>query len=90
MSLVQTVSATEFKAKCLDLPDRASDRQITQLQITRLGRVVAVVTPPPIATDALNRVHGCLKGSVLVPDTIDLTDAVLDDPLAAQEGTLHA
>ncbi len=40
------VTASEFKAKCLALFDRVRDRGET-IDVTKRGRVVARVVPPP-------------------------------------------
>ena len=85
----ETVSATEFKAKCLDLLDQVGARQIGRLEITKHGKVVAVLVPPPSRKEAVQQLHGFLRGSVLVPEGCDLTAPVLDEPLDAELGKLH-
>ena len=85
-----TVSATEFKAKCLDLLDQVGSRQIRRLEITKRGKVVAVLIPPATRDDDAQELHGFLRGSVVVPDGVDLTAPVLDDALHAELGSLHA
>lgn len=87
---METVSATEFKAKCLDLLDQVGARQIGRLEITKRGKVVAVLIPPPSQEEAVRQLHGFLRGSVVVPDEVDLTAPVLDEPLDAERGSLHA
>ena len=87
---LETVSATEFKAKCLDLLDQVGARQIGRLEITKHGKVVAVLIPPASREEAALQLHGFLRGSVIVPDGVDLTAPVLDDPLDAELGGLHA
>ena len=84
-----TVSATEFKAKCLDLLDQVGTRQIGRLEITKHGKVVAVLIPPPSREEAVQQLHGFLRGSVLVPEGLDLTTPVLEEPLDAELGGLH-
>lgn len=85
----ETVSATEFKAKCLDLLDQVGARQIGRLEITKHGKVVAVLIPPSSREEAVRQLHGFLRGSVLVPEGLDLTAPVLDEPLNAELGRLH-
>ena len=85
----EMVSATEFKAKCLDLLDQVSARQIGRLEITKHGKIVAVLIPPPSREEAVQQLHGFLRGSVLVPKGLDLTAPVLDEPFNAQLGSLH-
>ncbi len=87
---MNTVSATEFKARCLDLLDQVGTRQIGSLGITKRGKVVAVLVPPPNTADAVRQLHGFLRGTVLVPEGVDLTAPVLDGPLDADGGSLHA
>jgi len=86
----ETVSATEFKAKCLDLLDQVGARQIKRLEITKHGKVVAVLIPPANQKEAVLQLHGFLRGSVVVPDEVDLTAPVLDEALDAEMGRLHA
>jgi len=55
-----TIAAGEFKAKCLKLLDQvAAERQT--LIITKHGKPVAQVIPPP----AQENIVGSMKGSVL-------------------------
>ena len=70
---MDTVSATEFKAKCLNLLDQVGTRQIGSLSITKHGKVVAVLMPPPGTEDAVRQLHGLLHGTVMVPEGVDLT-----------------
>lgn len=86
----ETVSATEFKAKCLDLLDQVSARQIGRLEITKRGKVVAILIPPTLHDDAVRQLHGFLRGSVFMPEGADLTAPVLDEPLDAELGRLDA
>ncbi len=82
----ETVSATEFKAKCLDLLDRVSARQIERLEITKRGKLVAILIPPASQREAVEQLHGFLRGSVMVPEAVDLTAPVLDEALNAESG----
>ena len=41
------------------------------------------------ATVPAAQLHGFLRGSVVVPPEIDLTDPVTEDAFAAQEGKIH-
>jgi antitoxin (DNA-binding transcriptional repressor) of toxin-antitoxin stability system len=79
MSKHETVSATEFKAKCLELFDRLRDREIDRIEVTKRGRVVAVVRAPEATADAIGRLHGFQRGSVTVPPDFDWTAPVLDE-----------
>jgi antitoxin (DNA-binding transcriptional repressor) of toxin-antitoxin stability system len=83
-----TITASEFKAKCLDLLDRLAARKLTRLYITKRGRIVAVVTPPD-NTEDLGDLHGFMRGSVVAPDEFDFTAPALDEPLIADQGRIH-
>lgn len=85
---LETVSVTEFKAKCLDLLDQVGTRQIGRLEITKRGKVAAILIPPATQQEALQQLHGFLRGSVIVPAGADLTVPVLDEPLNAESGEL--
>ncbi|WP_137123975.1 type II toxin-antitoxin system Phd/YefM family antitoxin [Roseomonas sp. HF4] len=88
MGEVCEVNATEFKAKCLDLLDQVNNGTIARLDVTKRGRVVAVVTKPP-ATSA-GDLHGFLRGSVIIPPDLDLTAPTGGDaPTDAELGILH-
>ena len=89
MSAVQTYTATEFKAKCLDILDRLAAHKLTQVTITKRGKAVAVLTPPDDPQSAVRRLHGFMRGSVVAPPDFDFTAPVLDEPLSAAEGALH-
>jgi hypothetical protein len=65
--LAPTITASEFKAKCLDLFDQLAARKLNRLYITKRGRIVAIVTPPD-NTEELSDLHGFMRGSVVAPD----------------------
>ena len=85
----QTISATEFKAKCLDILDRLSAHEIDEFIITKRGKTVAVMSPPKSATEMVRTLHGFMRGSVIVPQDLDLTAPVSDEDFDAQSGLLH-
>ncbi|MGH7016077.1 MAG: hypothetical protein ACRED8_03215 [Caulobacteraceae bacterium] len=74
-------TATEFKAKCLEILDRLAAREIAAAVITKRGRPVAIVAPPPVAADAADRLHGWMAGEAQIPPGLDLTR-----PLAGRQG----
>lgn len=84
-----TISASEFKAKCLDLLDRVGRRELPRLTITKRGTPVAILTPPPAEETGIDELYGCLRGTVIIPADIDLTDPVVDEPFSAAEGKIH-
>jgi prevent-host-death family protein len=84
-----TISATEFKAKCLDLLDRVGRGELPRLIVTKRGTPVAVVTPPPVEDVQIERLLGWMRGSVIIPPDFDLTEPFCDEPFAAEEGELY-
>ena len=89
MPATQTISASEFKAKCLDILDRLADRTLERVVITKRGRVVATLIPPEDAAAAVQEIHGFMRGSVALPPGFDLTAPVADESFAAEHGELH-
>ncbi|AMK23255.1 MULTISPECIES: type II toxin-antitoxin system Phd/YefM family antitoxin [Sphingomonadaceae] len=85
----ETYGAADFKTNCLAILDRLARHDVDQVTITKRGRAVAVLTPPPSTTDAIEGLHGFMRGSVSVPTGVDLLAPVLDEPLNAQDGKLH-
>ncbi|MGE0715251.1 MAG: type II toxin-antitoxin system Phd/YefM family antitoxin [Alphaproteobacteria bacterium] len=83
------MTATDFKARCLEVFDQLSTRKLARVTITKRGRPVAVLIPPATAaSDAIDRIHGAMRGSVVIPAGADLTKPALDEPLWAEDGML--
>jgi prevent-host-death family protein len=85
----RTISASEFKAKCLDILDRIRSRDLECVVVTKRGVPVAVLVPPSADALEVGRLHGFLRGSVVVPPEIDLTAPIADEAFAADEGAIH-
>jgi prevent-host-death family protein len=83
------ISASEFKATCLELLDRIAARKITRLVVTKRGRPVAVLTPPESPRAAAEGLFGALAGSVVAPSGFDFAAPVLDEELFAAGGRVH-
>jgi prevent-host-death family protein len=83
------IAASEFKAKCLDLMDQLAARKLDRIIVTKRGRPVAVLTPPPTPEEVAEGLFGCLKGRMVAPADFDFTAPVLDEPLNAAEGRLY-
>jgi prevent-host-death family protein len=62
---VKTLSATEFKAKCLRILDELDPKGIV---VTKRGRPVAKVIPVSTVKNA--KFYGCMKGKVIVKGNI--------------------
>ena len=89
MSASKTISATEFKATCLDLLDRLNQGEWDRVEVTKRGRVVAILTAPPTQAEAVAGLHGFMRGSVVMPEGVDLTAPILDEPFVAASGLPH-
>jgi prevent-host-death family protein len=74
----RTVSASDFKAKCLKILDRIHSRELERVVVTKRGVPVAVLVPPPVDALEVERLHGFLRGSVVVPPGLDLTAPIAD------------
>jgi prevent-host-death family protein len=83
------IAASKFKAKCLELMDQLAERKLNRIVVTKRGRPVAVLTPPPTPEEAADAFFGFMKGTVGAPEDFDFTEPVLDEPLDAAEGRLH-
>ena len=85
---MQTIlTASEFKATCLDIFDRVADGTLESVTITKRGRVVGVLHPPAAAIEPAS-VFGHLRGSVVMPAELDLT-APTAEAFDAASGRLH-
>jgi prevent-host-death family protein len=85
----ETISASKFKAKCLEILSRLSTRNLTRVTITKHGRPVAVLTPPDDAAESVRHIYGFMKGSVVGLEDYDLTEPILDEPFSAETGDIH-
>jgi len=86
---VLVIGASEFKAKCLELMDRLVAGKLTEIVVTKHGRAVAVLQPPPAPQQVAGRFFGFMRGRVTAPEGFDFTAPVLDEPLDADDGRLH-
>jgi prevent-host-death family protein len=87
MAITETISASEFKAKCLNILDRVASHEVDRVIITKRGKTVGVLLPPE--TVAVQDLYGSMRGSVIIPEDFDLTEPVLDEPSDAEEGIWH-
>jgi prevent-host-death family protein len=87
----KTVSVTEFKAKCLGLIDGVNSKRLQRVTIVKRGRVVAALVPaaPKAAKKSKPFAHGFLKGSVVIPEGLDLTKPTFEGEIDAEKGILH-
>lgn len=82
-----TISASEFKARCLTLFDQLADRKLRRVIVTKRGKPVAELVPP---SQQVPDPWGALRGTVTVAPGVDLTAPILDeDEFDAAKGILH-
>jgi prevent-host-death family protein len=86
---MQTITATEFKAHCLDVLDRVNSGEIEEVAITKRGKVVARLLPPPLDAEAVAALFGAMAGTVTMDDDCDLTEPVFEGVINAAEGIIH-
>ena len=85
MAACRIFRASEFKAKCLDIRDRIYCRELERVVVTKRGSFV----PSPAQAVEVERLHGFLRGSVVVPPEVDLTAPIADEAFAADDGAIH-
>ena len=84
MTTNQVINVTEFKAKCLSLFDEVEAGKIS-ITVTRRGRVVGVISPPPIK-QKFKSTRGSwagkmeIVGDIVNIDMSDLWDVANDGP----------
>jgi prevent-host-death family protein len=84
-----SISASDFKATCLEIIKQLGDGTLERVVITRRGKPVAVLTPPVSHADAVRNLHGFMRGSVTLPDDRERMPAAVDDRFDAEDGILH-
>jgi antitoxin (DNA-binding transcriptional repressor) of toxin-antitoxin stability system len=77
------INVTDFKAKCLTVFKELEARRYEKVVVTRRGRPIAQLTP---AVKEVPDLYGCMKGSVIIPPGVDLTEPVLEDIPEAESG----
>ena len=84
-----SINVTEFKAKCLQIFDQLEAHELDGVTITRHGKVVGVLAPPPPDRPSFEQWADSMRGSVVIPEGFDLTAPVCDEPWDAEQGILH-
>jgi hypothetical protein len=80
---VLEINVTDFKAKCLTLFKELEARRFDRVVVTRRGKAIAELTP---AQGDIPDPYGALKGRVIIPPGVDLTEPVLEDIPEAESG----
>lgn len=73
------MSITEFKAKCLELIDKLSRGEIDEIDVTKRGRKVAVVSPPKPTREEILSSYGSMRGRVHIPEGVDIVGPIAAD-----------
>ena len=84
----EVMSATEFKARCLELLDQVAAGSVDRVVITKRGRPVGVLVPPGPAAEDIAALYGCLREFTIIDPGVDLTEPV-SEPFDAEAGLLH-
>jgi len=75
------ITATEFKAKCLELLDRVKSGAVKKVVITKRGEEVGLLTAPkPDVEEPWDpkSMYGSMKGSFFIDPSIDLTKPIYE------------
>ena len=83
----ETMSVTEFKKHCLAVLSDIAAHKIDRLVITKRGKPIAEVAPA--ADEELPSLYGSMKGTVTIPEGVDLSEIDVDEPLDAEQGILY-
>lgn len=80
------ITATEFKAKCLELLDRVKSGAVKKVHITKRGKEVGLLTAPQPAGDEdwdPRSMFGSMKGSLVIDPSIDLAKPIYEQVFGA-------
>ncbi len=75
------ITATEFKAKCLELLDRVKSGAVKTVRITKRGKEVGLLIAPQSAEEKPwdpRSMFGAMKGSLTLDPSIDLTKPIYE------------
>lgn len=84
-----TISASEFKAKCLDILKRLGEHRLRKVVVTRRGKPVAELTPPAQEGAASATLFGSMKDKIWIDPELDLTMPACEDEWDADKGILY-
>ena len=85
----RTFPISDFKAKCLDILKQLGDHRLDKVTVTRHGKPVAIILPPPPAEEDAKAIFGCMRGRTFFDPDIDLTAPVFEGEILAEKGILH-
>jgi antitoxin (DNA-binding transcriptional repressor) of toxin-antitoxin stability system len=81
--VILEIGTTEFRAKYYALLRDIEARRCHKVVITRRGKPIAELTP---SDREVPDIYGCMKGSVIIPSDVDLTEPILEDIPDAESG----
>ena len=84
-----TLTASEFKAKCLEIFDRVASGELEHVVVTKRGRVVGILHPPEKAIPDAESLLGCMHGSVSIPADWDPSEPSCTELFDAERVILH-
>ena len=87
MARTTTMSATDFKKHCLAVLSDIANRKLASVVITKRGKPIARLGPTPEAEAPA--LFGYMKGSVTVPEGLDLSEVDVEEILEARQGVIH-
>jgi hypothetical protein len=85
-SVELTITASAFKARCLEIFKALEGSRLARVTVTRRGRPVAQITGLRLERP---RLWGAHAGSVVFAPDVDPTAPVLDEPLDAETELLR-
>lgn len=77
MVRTRTVATTAFKAQYAQILDGLHRREWDRVILTKRGVAVGALVPPIPEEVGIARLHGFLRGSVIIPDGVDLAEPAL-------------
>lgn len=72
------MSVTEFKAKCLNVITQLERHHLSGITLTRRGTPVAEVSAPKPTHEQVASLFGCMAGTVIGLENVDLTQPIAD------------
>ncbi len=66
--------------------DRLTKGSLDFVEVTRRGKIVAIVKPPAAEEQEAKAVHGAMKGMAVIAPGVDLTEPAFEDAIEAAEG----
>ncbi|HEX8165525.1 MAG TPA: type II toxin-antitoxin system prevent-host-death family antitoxin [Beijerinckiaceae bacterium] len=68
----QTITASAFRTRCFEILGQIESGKLDQVTVTKRGRPVAVIGPAPVRTPIKGSLHGCMRGTVIIPPDFNL------------------